>query len=213
MRNTKKESRIKQILWGHIEANKKQYLSVTIIFLIGIIVGVIFINQTSEESRNAISSYFTNFLNAIKGEEVIDKGALLKTSLQQNIGLGVAFWFIGSMVIGIPLVYGLVAYRGFCLGYTISSAIAVLGSGKGTLFSLCTILFQNVLCIPAILALAVSGIKLYQSIIKDKRRENIKTEVYRHTLFSVLATVLLVVSSFIEVYVSTGLLQCFLKYI
>lgn len=74
-------------------------------------------------------------------------------------------------------------------------------------------LFQNILFIPGILALAVSGMKLYKSIVKDKRKENIKLEITRHTLFCVLILLLLEISAFIEVYISTNLLQMYTNYL
>ncbi len=84
--------------------------------------------------------------------------------------------------------------------------------GSGILFTITSVLFQNILFIPCILALAVSGMKLYKSIVKDKRKENIKLEITRHTFFSVLILTILEASALIEVYVSTNLLQMCAKY-
>ena len=72
---------------------------------------------------------------------------------------------------------------------------------------------KNLLTIPAILALAVSGMKLYKSIMQDRRRENIKQEIIRHSLFSLFILVVFIVSSFIEAFVSTNFLKYFLKFI
>lgn len=67
--------------------------------------------------------------------------------------------------------------------------------------------------IPCILALAVSGMRLHNSIMEDKRRENIKLEILRHTLFSLVITVALILSSLVEVYVSKNFLILLIKYI
>ncbi len=99
----------------------------------------------------------------------------------------------------------MVLFRGFCIGYTVSSLIAILGTGKGTLFFITSMLIQNLIMIPCILALAVSGIKLYKSIVKDKRRENIKGEILRHTLFSLIILIFLIIASLIETYLSSNL--------
>jgi stage II sporulation protein M len=76
---------------------------------------------------------------------------------------------------------------------------------KGILFSISTLLLQNIIYIPSLLALGVSGIKVYKSIMKDKRRENIKLELIRHTVFSTFITILLVLSSLVEAYVSSNI--------
>ena len=65
------------------------------------------------------------------------------------------------------------------------------------------LLLQNLLVIPAILALAVSGIKLYKSIMKDKTKENVKIEMLRHTVFSLIMLLVLIVSSCL-LYTSNG---------
>lgn len=87
-----------------------------------------------------------------------------------------------------------------------------MGLSKGLLFIFITIVLQNLIFIPAILALAVSGFKLYQSIIKDNRKENIKLEIIRHTVFSIVMLLLLILSSLIEIFISTNVLKVLIKY-
>ena len=121
-------------------------------------------------------------------------------------------WFAGTTLIGIPAVIGIILYRGFCLGYTVSACTYVMGFGKGLAFVLISLLLQNILFIPAILALGVSGIKLYKSIMKDKRKENIKIEVVRHTVFSVIMLGVLILSAIVKVNISGGLVEGLIKY-
>lgn len=54
--------------------------------------------------------------------------------------------------------------------------------------------------------------KLYQAIMKDKRRETIKLEITRHTIFSCILLIGLEISSFVEVYLSSNLLEICAKY-
>ena len=191
----------------HISNHKREYCIVALLFLIGIVVGILFVNNMAQAEVSKTQEYLNNFITALKTDYQIDQGVLLKNSIVQYVLLAVLLWFMGSTVIGIPVVYAIVAIRGFSLGYTVSSIIATLGVGKGILFCVSTMLLQNIVAIPAILALAVSGIKLYQSIIKDNRRENIKLEICRHTIFSIFMLVLLLFSSVIEVYLSSNLLM------
>lgn len=71
---------------------------------------------------------------------------------------------------------------------------------------------QNILFIPALLALAVSGFKLYKSIVKDRRKENIKIEIIRHSIFSIVMLFILCISSLVEIFISTNLLKVVLQY-
>lgn len=202
----KRTLKIVDIIKGHIQKNLKQYLIISIIFVIGILLGVIFINNVNENEQKEISEYINNFINALKSDYTIDTSALLKSTIINNVIIAVALWFIGSTVVGIPIVYGIIGIRGFSLGYTISAVVATLGAWKGILFGIATLFLQNIIFIPCILALAVSGMKLYKSILKDKRKENIKTEIYRHTIFSGIMGVCLILSAFVEVYISSNLL-------
>lgn len=108
--------------------------------------------------------------------------------------------------------FGIIIYRGFCLGYTISVCISIMGISKGISFIFISVVLQNLIFIPAIIALAVSGFKLYKSIIKDNRKENIKLEILRHIVFSLIMLILLLISSLIEIFISTNLLKFFIKY-
>lgn len=214
MRNIgkRKSNKVKEILMSYIKNNIKEYAIIVLLFLIGLILGVIFINNTGQTQIDEISSYLNNFVNDLKTNMQINKSTLLQEALISNFLLALGLWFVGSTVVGIPIVFGVIAYRGFCLSYTISSSIVTFGMGKGILFTLSSVLLQNILFIPGILALAVSGIKLYKSIVKDKRKENVKLEITRHTIFSAIVLIVLEISAFIEVYISTNLLQICAKY-
>lgn len=207
-----KRIKIRETIKEHIMNNLREYIIVLLIFIIGIFLGVFFINNIQEEQKIQISEYLNGFVNTFKENPNVDNIQLLKTSVIQNVLFGVAIWFFGTTVIGIPVVFGIVLYRGFCLGYTISTCITVMGLSKGLLFVLITMLIQNLIFIPAIIAIAVSGFKLYKSIIKNRKTDNIKLEILRHTVFSLIMIIAIVIASLIEVFVSTNLLSNLIKY-
>lgn len=206
-------SRIKEVIFSHVESNLREYIIFTVIFLIGIIVSVIFINNVSENQGLEINNYITSFISSLKENKEINDMVLLKDSIKKNIVLAIILWFMGSTVIGISIVYLIVAFRGFCLGYTISSVIATCGLWKGILFVLSTVFLQNIIFIPCIIALSVSVMRLHNSIMKDRRKENIKLEILRHTFFSAIILILMIISSFIEVFVSKNILVWIIKYL
>ena len=207
-----KRIKIREAIKQHIINNLREYIIILLIFIIGIFLGVFFINNMQDEQKNEISEYINTFITNFKNSSDVDSLQLLKTSMIQNIILGIAIWFFGTTVIGIPVVFGIVLYRGFCLGYTISTCITVMGLSKGILFVLITLVLQNLIFIPAIIAIAVSGFKLYKSIVKDRKVDNIKLEILRHTIFSLIMMILLIISSLVETFISTGILQGTIKY-
>lgn len=215
MRNIGKRKKhvLEEILLNHIKNNLKQYIIALMLFVIGMICGIIVISKITNTQYEEISYYLNNFISSLKDDAKIDKILLLKSTMTKNFWIVIAIWFMGSTVIGIPIIYMMLSYRGFCLGYAISAIIAVFGVGKGLLFIFPSLFIHNILFIPALFALVVSGNKVYKNIVKNKRKDNIKQEIIRHTMFSLIILICIEISALIETYISVGLLQICAKYI
>lgn len=207
-----KSLRIRETIKTHVINNSKEYIIVLLFFIIGIFLGVLFVNNVQDVQKTEINNYLTNFIEKLKNTQDLNSMDLLQNSVKQNALFALVIWFFGTTVIGIPVVFGAVLYRGFCLGYTVAVCISIMGLFKGLLFVMASLLLQSIIFIPAILALAVSGYKLYKSIVKDKRRENVKLEIVRHTVFSLIMLMVLLISSIIEVFVSTNFLKILANY-
>lgn len=208
----KQSSKITNILIEFIKNNIKEYITIALIFSIGIFLGVMFVNNLGEEQKQEIVSYVNTYKESFSQSESSGNITLLQNNIRDNIILTLIIWFIGSTIIGIPIVFGIIAFRGFCLGYTISSITVVFGVGKGIIFTLISILMQNILFVPAIISLGVSALKTYKSIYSDKKKENIKLEIVRHTIFSSLILVALIASAVVETQISANLLRNLIKY-
>lgn len=207
-----KRNRILEILKRYIINNYKEYLIITILFMLGIFLGVFFVNNMNEEKKFEIHNYLNSFINDFKNIENIDLIETLNISIKDKIRLTLEIWFFATTIIGIPIVFGIVAHRGFCLGYTISSIISLMGFNKGFLFIIISLIAQNIIFIPIIISIAVSGFKFYKAIIKDRRRENIKIEFIRHTIFSIIMFIILCLSGIVETFISTNLIKSFINY-
>ena len=171
------------------------------------------VNNTEQDKIENITNYFSSSIETLKENPNIDTMALLKNSIFSNSSLAIILWFLGTTIIGIPIVLGIIAYRGFCLGYTIGISIVALGKVKGIIFTLIGLVLHNIIFIPAIIAIGVSGYKLYKSIMKDKRKNNIKLEIIRHTTFSIIMLGILIISSFVEIFGTTNLIKIIIKYL
>ena len=189
----KKKSEILNIIKEEIISNYKSYILVIILFSVGLFLGVLFINQT--ENQENVIKYINTYIDEIKISESNSTIVQLKTDIKNNIFLVFILWFAGTTIVGIPIVFGIIIARGFCLGYTISACVITLGKIKGLIFVLLTIFLQNLILIPALLFLGVSSIKLYKSIVKDRRKENIKVSILKHSIVSIFILIILIISS------------------
>ena len=212
MKKLKRITNWKTTIINFLKNNSKEYLLVIIIFIIGMFIGVMLVNNTSVENQQIIENYILNFIEKFKSIANLDKLNLLTTSIKDNIILAIALWIAGTTIIGMPIVFGIILFRGFCFGYTVAAVTFTLGLGKGIFFCILSLFLQNIFFILAILTIGVSSIKLYKSIIADRRKENIKIEIVRPTVIYLLMLVVLIFSSFIENRISVNLLKFGIKY-
>lgn len=206
----KKKSEILKIIKEDILNNAKSYFIVTIIFVAGIFLGVMFINKTT--NKEIIEKYINTYIDETKAIQNGNYFSELHNDVKRNIALTLLLWFAGTTIIGIPIVFGIILFRGFCLGYAIASCVYVLGRIKALIFIVITIFLQNIIFIPAIIILGVSSIKLYKSIIKDRRRENIKISIVKHSIVSIITLMALIISSIIKIEISYRILVNLIKY-
>lgn len=91
--------KITEILKQHVNNNSKEYIIVTLLFIIGIFLGVFFVNNIQEVPRLEIQDYINNFIEKMKTAENLDNISLLKSSVGQNILLAIIICFFGTTVI------------------------------------------------------------------------------------------------------------------
>lgn len=206
----KRKNEIFNIIKDDILNNAKSYFIVFIIFIVGLFFGVLFVNQTGD--KNAIESYINTYIDETKSIQNGNYFTELQNDVKNNITLVILLWFAGTTIIGSPIVFGIILFRGFCLGYTIAACVYTMGRIKALIFITITILLQNIIFIPAIMILGVSSIKLYKSIIKDRRKENIKLSIVKHSIVSTGILIALVVSSIVKIEISYRLVVNLIKY-
>lgn len=200
-------NRVREIVAEHIRSNVIEYIVMLLILIIGIILGTIYINNANIELQQEVVEYINGFLEDTHGGSEINFNNLLKNSIMNNLIIIILLWLAGMTVIGMPLIYLIVSIKGFCIGYTISAIVGSLGIGKGIQLVVSTMFLQNLILLPSILVLAVSAIKLYKSIIKDKRRENIKLEILRYTMITLVIGIISILASFVETYISANIFR------
>lgn len=121
------QNKVKSYIKKYIIDNAKEYIIVTILFLIGIIISVIVINSLKETDLNSSKNFIENYIATIKENYQIDMGNLLKDSILRNVYTTLILWILGCTVIGMPLIYITILYKGYTIGFSIASIITTLG--------------------------------------------------------------------------------------
>ena len=197
----------RSVLLDYFVKYKKIYITIILLFILGICIGVLYINTVNKEKIDTLSVYVNDLVKNIKETKQLDnQNALINSIIKNCKDIGI-IWILGCTIIGSYLIYIILIYDGFKLGYSISTFICILGTKKGIVFSLASLLLQNIIYIPIIFLIAESSIKMYKQTYKN--RANIKREFIRHFIILLICLFFGVVASFIEVYFSTKLLKIF----
>lgn len=212
MKKISKSMQIRNVLINYVKNNSREYTISLLIYIIGLFIGVLFVNNLSQDKLQVVTKYILDFTENFKSSQnEINNLSMILNSIKSDFNMTIILWIAGTTIIGLPIVFGIILFRGFCLGYTISSISVVLGVKKSILFCVMSLAIQNIIYIPALLTIGVSCIKIYKSIINKKRRENLKNVIIRHTLILLIALIALIIASLIECTVSVYFLKLYMK--
>lgn len=195
----------------HFKENVKSYFILFAILLLGLIVGIAFINHANNAQKEQISNYISGFTTTIRDSK-IDYWVLLKNSIMSNIKITLIIIFVSMSLFGTIGSYIISFYKGFSLGYTISSIIAVFGVAKGLTFAMSLILLNQLVYIPAMIYLIICSNKFYRKIINDELNDT-KLEIIRYIITVSITVILFLLSSLIETFISSNLLLALLGFI
>ena len=90
---------VKETIKQHIFNNRREYIIVALIFIIGIFLGVLFVNNINENQKEQISKYVNEYITKMKDTENINNIDVFKTSIKQNLLITLGIWFFGTTVI------------------------------------------------------------------------------------------------------------------
>ena len=95
----KKVINIKETIKQHIINNKREYIIIALFFIIGIFLGVLFVNNIKEEQKEQIGTYVNDYITKMKDTDNINNIDVLKSSIKQNLLITIGIWFFGTTVI------------------------------------------------------------------------------------------------------------------
>lgn len=194
----------------HIKENKWHYIILTLFFSLGIFLGYHKVYSLSGEVREHLLSLINNYLlGGFRGE--LSANHIFSSAYIQQLKSIILIWFLGLTVIGIPLIIGVIFFRGFSLGFTLGFLINEKASA-GVIISILSILPQNIIYIPLVIVLSLIAINFSIYIVKGRDIGGLPLTkgLIRYLLILLIFSVVVLSGVLIETYLSPWLLGIFL---
>lgn len=198
---------IKDDVTNFILKNKRIFLLLIIIFVIGIVLGTLCVKSLSDVQKSELINYLSEFFKVIGSNEDLNKNQMFLELLYDNakiFGLLLIFGLISVGIIAIPVI---VFIKGFILGFTIGFILDELYL-MGFLFSLFVIFPQNILYIIGLVFSSATGIMMAVQRYNNKGKYRIKNNRKQWLQQFISYAIIILVS-----YVITGIGCAFEAYI
>ncbi|MDD2585387.1 MAG: stage II sporulation protein M [Syntrophomonadaceae bacterium] len=199
--------RFKQRIKQHLNENRLQYLLIIIIFVAGLILGNFKVmgleGGVKAHLSNLIDDYLQGGLDGSLDGQSIFMNAFIN---QAKSVLGI--WFLGLTVIGLPLILVVILLRGFSLGFTVGF-LCQEKTGASMIFSILSILPQNIVYIPFLLIWAVIAVNFSIYVVNGKKSNMLPlgAGILKYSLLMLIFLAIFMLGAFIEAYLSPWIIS------
>ncbi len=200
--------KIFKLINAEFKRNKKLYVFVSILLIVGFITGSLFITILSSEDKKLVGETISNFFLQIKNNNV-DIIYTLRTSLTTNLIYIIFVWLLGISVIGIPIIIFLIFIKSFILGFSIVSIIFKYKL-SGTLISLAYIFPHQILNLLVISFIGLYALKVSISLIKlilSKKQINFKLIMKKYFAVLIICVILSIISTMLETFLCPNFIK------
>jgi len=194
-----------------IVRQKKFYVFLITLILIGIIAGIVFIFFINKSDKQSVVESMRNFFSLIKASESINYGKSLINSLVINISYVLLIWLLGISIIGLPVIIVILFIKSFIFGFSIASIIASYGF-KGILGAFLYVFPHQIIILLLYLLLSFYSISFCYKLFSHlflKKIVNFRYAMKRYTKILLISLVVVIIISFYEVFLSTYFMKLF----
>ena len=186
---------------------QKLLIKISIMAIIGIILGIFYIAVISKSNKELINTTLSNFFNEISKNNINYTSAFINSILSYTLS-GLFIWILGISIIGIPIILIFLFFKSFILGFSISSLIYF--------YKLKGIIAAIIYIIPIILSLLVFIILSFFSIRYSKKLVKVifykqdytfKNLTKKYFKILIISETCLIICSIIETFLIPTLLK------
>jgi stage II sporulation protein M len=195
-------------LKGTIKVNKKTLLFFTILLIIGIIAGSIFMAILSETDKKLVTDYFNNYISNIENNK-LNYLEGIKNGLFNNLIYIIIIWILGISIIGIPIVTIMFFIKSFTLGFSIAS-IVFNYKLKGCLLNFINIFPHQMIYFLIYMLITTYSIffslKMINSII-NKKNMDFKIMMNKYVKILIISVIAITIGIIIETFITPLLIK------
>ncbi|WP_058303773.1 stage II sporulation protein M [Gorillibacterium timonense] len=193
----------------HVKSYLSFYIFVSAIFVTGVIFGVVLVSALTLDMTQEIRRHLGHFFETMNQGEELDAVRSFWSIFGMNVKWVLLIWLFGLSVIGLPLILVLDFFKGALIGFTVGF-LAGQYAWKGLLFSLASVVPQNLILIPVMLIGSVSALSFSVYLVKNrflKQRGTLYQPLFRYCALALLLVILTAAVSLYEAYLSPELMK------
>lgn len=198
----------------HLADNIWIYMIVIFVFVIGVSLGAMVVNSIDDVSRNDARIYIEGFLDLTSRNE-LQPVYILKQSIKFNLYFTLILFLSGLTYPGIVIVPLLVAFRGFCIGFSVAFLTQSFG-GNGFLFSIGSVLPQNIIYVPIVIVMGVTGLNYSLWALRSRyfKKYGASANLFAPYAFTTLVLfVILAAGCIVEAYITSIVIKGLTPYV
>lgn len=203
-----KLKKVKTKVTYKLAEQKKIYIFLIVVMLIGLIFGIIYAVILNKSDHALVTTSLDSFFTSIKNNDIDYKRALIN-SLVGNISFVTFIFLLGISIIGIPLIIFSLASTAFIFGFSLSSIIYTYHF-NGILKALCYLFPHQLVTLLMSLFLGFYalyfGIKLFKYLFRGIDI-NLRSSMKRYLQVYITVLLIFILCSFIEVFLSPALIK------
>lgn len=192
----------------YIKNNWLTYTLILVFFLGGVIYGSLGVRAMNSNQANELGQGFSVFLNQVD-KTSISSWSLAMDVITKNLLIILTIYLLGLTIIGVPVIMVIIFTRGFRVGFTVGFLIQ-LKAAKGVLFTLASVLPQNLILIPVYIIAAATSIAFSMSLIRGRfanRTLSLSRNFIRYSLIMAVLAVMVITGGLFQSYVTPSLVK------
>ncbi|TRY28058.1 stage II sporulation protein M [Brevibacillus sp. LEMMJ03] len=205
--------RVGQTIQAYAKDHQSLYWFTIVLFAMGIIFGAVIVNSLPLSQRQELFGFLQYFFNNLGSQGIPEPTAHFQQAFGHYAKTVGILWVLGLSIIGLPMILLLLFLKGVVVGFTVGFLVNQL-QWHGVTLAMAGVLPQNLLVVPALFIVGVSGISFSLRLIKTRllsKRDVILPHFVGYTVLVVAMLAVLTVAALFETFVSPRLMQMVLN--